>query len=319
MFMIRFPKTWLIAAVAVGFVVGACKKADDSSAAGGGGGGTDDVALIPADSDVVVGLNFAQLQQSALWKQFAPKLMDKVAGKLTEFKAACGFDPMEAVKSVTFGLKNITAGKPDGVMVVKGLEKSKMLPCMDKYKAEAAKEGTEITVDGDVILMKDKEQNSTALTFVNDTTMIAAVGANGTKDGVKAAAKGTANSLKSSQAFNEMYSKINHGDSLWLMINGNSGAFDRFPLGKPKAVYGSINVTDGLALDGHLRAATADEAKSITDMAKAQADSPQVKQMFDKIDISNTGDDAHFVISMGNQKLQGLMAMMGGMLGAMGQ
>ena len=55
----------------------------------------EDLSLLPADSEMVMGLNFAQLQQSALWKQFAPKLMEKVAGGLAEFKAACGFDPME--------------------------------------------------------------------------------------------------------------------------------------------------------------------------------------------------------------------------------
>jgi len=36
---------------------------------------SDDLSLIPLDSELVLGLNFAQLQQSALWKQFVePKL-----------------------------------------------------------------------------------------------------------------------------------------------------------------------------------------------------------------------------------------------------
>ena len=61
----------------------------------------DDLSLLPADSEMVMGLNFAQLQQSALWKQFAPKLMEKAAGGIAEFKAACGFDPMEAIKSIS--------------------------------------------------------------------------------------------------------------------------------------------------------------------------------------------------------------------------
>lgn len=317
--MVRFTKSWLIGVVALGFVVGAaCDKGGKNGA--GGGAASDAVSLIPADSEIVMGLNFAQLKQSALWKQFAPKIMDQMSGKIGEFKAACGFDPMDTFKSMTMGMKNLSdqpGVKPDGVVVVKGLEKSKMMPCMDKYKAEAAKQGTEITVDGDVVLLKDKDQ-TVAMTYANDDTMVVTMGTGATKDGVKAAAKG-GNGLKSSQAFNEMYSKINTGDSLWLMVNGNSPLLDKASmLGKPKAVYGSLNLTDGLAVDLHVREASADAAKSLVEMAKGQTDNPQVKQMVDKIDITANGDDAHFVVAMSNQKLQALISQFGAMFGMMG-
>ena len=90
----------------------------------------DDLSLLPADSEMVLGLNFAQLQQSALWKQFAPKLMDKMSKGLNDFKAACGFDPMEAVKSVTMGLKGVGNDQPDGAVVVHGLDKAKSMACL---------------------------------------------------------------------------------------------------------------------------------------------------------------------------------------------
>jgi hypothetical protein len=319
--MVRFTKC-LVAVVALGFVVGsACKKADDAK--GGGGGSTgDDVALIPADSEVVFGLNFAQLQQSALWKQYSPKLMEKMSDKLNQVKTAGGFDPMTSFKSMSMGMKNVGAGggaKPDGVMVVHGPDKAKIMACMDKYKAEAAKNDTEITIDGDVVLVKSTKDNETAaMTFVNDTTMIATIGTLGTKDGVKAAAKG-GNGLKSSQMFNDLFGKINTSDSLWFLVNGNSPLLDKASMmGKPKAMYGSLNITDGLAVDFHVKSSSADEAKSLVDMAKAQTDSPQVKQMVDKIEITNNGDDAHFVVAMSAQKLQSLVGMFGGMMGMMG-
>jgi hypothetical protein len=312
--MVRFTK--LIAVAALGFVVGAACDKGKSSAGGG-----DDLALLPADSEIVIGLNFAQLEQSALWKQFAPKIMDKMSGKLTAFKTACGFDPMDTFKSMSMGFKNVDGkSQPDGVIVIKGGEKSKIMPCMDKYKAEAAKDGTDITVDGDVVLFKDNKNNgNAAMTFVNDTTAVVTMGTAGTKDGVKAAAKG-GNGLKSSSTFNEMFSKINAGDSLWFLVNGNSPLLEKSGgmLGKPKAIYGSVNVTDGLAADVHVKSATADEAKSLVDLAKSATDNPQVKQMVDKMDITANGDDAHFVAAMSNQKLQALMQMAGGMLGMMG-
>jgi len=316
--MVRFTKkSWLVAVVALGLVVGAaCKKAGDTA---GGSSTGDDLSLIPADSEMVIGLNFAQLQQSALWKQYAPKLMDKMSGKLAEFKTACGFDPMEAFKSMTMGMKNLSGGKPDGVVVIHGPEKARLMACMEKYKSEAAKEGNEVTVDGDVVLVKDRNGQPSAFTFVSDTTMIGVIGANATKDGLAAAAKG-GSTLKTSQAFVDMYSKINTKDSLWVLVNGNSGLLDKASsVGvKPKAAFGSLNVTDGLALDARVRLGSADEATSLVSLLKSQTDNPQVKGMFDKLDVSADGVDAHVSVAMSNQKLQALAGMLGGVAGMMG-
>src|ERR1041385_6549253 len=193
--MVRTRVGLLVALAGLGLGLGACKKNEDKKAGdttaagkstdkatGGGatsGGGAvaagDDLALLPADSEMVLGLNFAQLQQSALWKQFSPKLMEKMQSGLAEFKAACGFDPMEAVKSVSMGLKGVGNDVPDGAIVVHGLDKAKSMACLDKAKAEAAKQGSEITVDGDVFTVKDKNGQTTAWTFTGSDTLLGAV------------------------------------------------------------------------------------------------------------------------------------------------
>lgn len=328
--MIRITKSWLVALVALALVGGAaCDKGKGKDGSGGGAGGGvagaaavgDDLSLIPVDSEMVIGLNFGQLQQSALWKQYSPKFMDKVSGKLAEFKTACGFDPITSFKSITMGMKNLSdqpGAKPSGVFVARGLDKGKTLSCIDKYKAEAAKQGNEITVDGAVILVKEKNGDVTATMFVDDSTLVAVVGPNASEDAVKAAAKG-GSTLKTSQTFVDMFSKINAGDSLWMVINGNSGLLDKAgALGaKPKAVFGSINITDGLALDARVRMGTPDEANSLVTMAKGQIDNPQVKQMFDKLDVSGDGPDVHITVSMSSQKLQSLVAMVGGLMGGL--
>src|SRR6478735_9205059 len=137
--MVRTRIGWLVAVAALSIGVGACKKKDeakktDQTQPAGGDkanpvtatpsvvnqAGGDDLSLLPADSEMVMGLNFAQLQQSALWKQFSPKLMDKMGSGLAEFKAACGFDPMEAIKSMSMGLKGVGGDVPDGVIIIHG-------------------------------------------------------------------------------------------------------------------------------------------------------------------------------------------------------
>ena len=335
--MVR-TRSLLIAVVALGLGAGACKKKDENKAAGAdktaekagnavtGAAPTgavlaaaDDLSLLPADSEMVLGLNIAQLQQSALWKQFSPKLMEKAGPELAKFKASCGFDPFEQIKSVSVGMKGLDGGKqPDGAVVIHGLEKAKSLACIEKMKAEAAKDGTEVTVDGDVILTKSKGGEATAWTFVGNDTLLGTMGTIGTKDGVLAAAKG-GSALKTSATFVDMYSKINTKDSLWVLINGNAAFMQKAQQAgvKPKAVFGSLNVTDGLTLDLRIRLASADEAKQLVDMMKAQVNNPQVKQMFDKLDVTADGADAKIAVAMSNQKLQQLIGMVGGMMGGM--
>lgn len=334
--MVR-TRSLLIAVVALGLGAGACKKKEENKAAGAGttaeqAGDTskpgaapalavagDDLSLLPADSEMVMGLNFAQLQQSALWKQFSPKLMEKAASGLAKFKSACGFDPFEQVKSVSIGMKGFDGGKqPEGALVIHGLDKAKSMACLEKAKAEAAQEGTEITIDGDVFTVKAKSGETTAWTFVNNDTLLATLGANASKDTVLAAAKGTS-ALKTSPTFVDMYSKINTKDSLWLLINGNAAFMQQAAQAgfKPKAVFGSINVTDGLTVDMRIRMGSADEVTQFVNMAKSQTGSPQVKQMFDKLDVTADGSDAKIAIGMSNQKLQQLIGMVGGMMGGL--
>jgi len=329
-----------VAALGLSLSIGACKKnddkkADDQSAAGktadkvksavaggpavpGLASSGDDLSLLPADSEMVMGLNFAQLQTSALWKQFSPKIMEKAANGLAEFKAACGFDPMEAIKSMSMGLKGVGGDVPDGVIIVHGLDKTKSMACLDKAKTEAAKNGSEITVDGDVFTVKDKNGQLTAWTFTGSDVLLGVLGPTASKDTLATAAKG-ANGIKSSQTFVDMFAKINTKDSLWLLINGNAPFMAKAAQAgvKPKAVFGSINVTDGLTVDMRIRLGTPDEATQLVSMAKGQTSSPQVKQMFDKLDVTADGTDAKISIAMSNAKLQALIGMVGGMMGGM--
>jgi hypothetical protein len=328
--MVRIRHGWL--AIAMSLVVGgaACKKddsktgdkADKGDKAGGStsaGGVGDDLSLLPVDSEMVLGLNFSQLQGSQLWKTFVePKMMTGDAvKKFAEFKDKCGFDPMSAVKTVSVGLKGLNSKQPEGAFVIHGAEKDKVLSCLDKMKDEITKDGTEYTRDGDVALFKDKNGPGVAITFINDTTALGTIGTAGTKDGVKAAAAG-GSALKTSPAFVDMYGKINTNDSLWLLMNGNSKLFDKAAaMGvKPKALFGSLNVTDGLTVDFRMRVDTPDQAKQFADMAQGQL--KQAEKMFDKISITNEGNDIKLSVVLSNQKLQALIQQVGSMMSAFG-
>ena len=116
-----------------------------------------------------------------------------------------------------------------------------------------------------------------------------------------------------------MYSKINTKESMWLLINGNAPFMAKAAQAgvKPKAVFGSVNVTDGLTVDMRIRLGSPDEATQLVNMAKGQTNNPQVKAMFDKLDVTADGADAKIAIAMSNAKLQQLIGMVGGMMGGM--
>jgi hypothetical protein len=328
--MVRIRHGWLVAVIGLALPLAtACKKDEKKTDPAGEktnptdvtaekvpGASADDMSLLPVDSEVVVGVNFAQVQGSQLWKQFVePKILtgDSMK-KLTEFKDKCGFDPMASIKQVSMGFKSV-GETPEGVVVVRGLDKAKAWTCLDNMKAEITKDGTEYTRDGEVALFKAKDGTQTALTFVDSSTALVVTGTQGTPAGIKAAAAGNSG-LKSSPAFVEMYGKVNTKDSLWLLINGR--VLERAAaLGvKPKAVYGSFNVTDGLSMDVRAVLESPEAATGFVAMAKSQAQ--QAAQMVDKVDVTNDGAEVRMQIVMSNQKLQALMTQFGAMMGAFG-
>jgi len=317
--MVRIRHAWLVVMLAVGLTT-ACKK-EGSNAAGGdtaagaaGGAATDDLSLLPADSEIVVGINLSQLQQSQLWKQFVePKLQSsEMQRKLTEFKTRCNWDPMTTTSSIAFGAKQLDGGKPSFVLIGHGVDKAKALDCIDKSKDEITKDGGEMTKDGDVVLIKDKNGDTGAMTFANNSTMVVAFGAErGTAAAVKALAAGTG-TLKSSAPFVEMYKKVKTSDSLWGLASGK--VLDKMPV-KATAAYGSINVTDGLTLDVRVRFEKPDDATQAASMVNAQT--KQAAKFFDRADFTAENTELHGTIVMSNQKLQTLIQQFGPMLGMM--
>ncbi len=253
-------------------------------------------------------MNLGQMQQSALWKQFVePKLASgKGQHMMDEFKTKCGADPLKMVSSITFGAKDFSGDKPSMVAVAHGLDKAKILDCLEKNKADITKDGGEMTRDGDVVLFKDKHGEPAALQFTSDSTAVLVAGPSGTAAGVKAVIGG-GSSLKSSAPFLDMYKKVKTGDSIWGLASGK--VMESIPLDlKATAAYGSINITDGLAVDMRVRFATPDAATQAATMTNAQT--KQATQYLDKAEATAEGNELHLAVAISGQKLQQLVPML---------
>jgi hypothetical protein len=273
-----------------------------------------DLSLIPVDSEAVFGMNWGQLQASGLWKQYVEPEMQKDAEfmkNMAMFKERCGFDPMTSVKSAAIGMKGLGGDMPEGIMVLHGLDKAKAMACADKWQAEAAKEKITITKDGDVILAKDESGEGAGMTFIGGDRMLVVIGKAVDTAAVKKAAAG-GSTLSTSPAFVDMYGKINKDQSLWFLVNGNSKLFeDAAQLGlRPKAVFGSVNVTDAITADARARLESADEATKT--VANFGGQVKAMAGMFDKLDMTAEGADVKLSAAASKEKLQNLMKLIAG-------
>ena len=298
--MVRFIRSSFVVALVLG--AGAPAFADK---------GGDDLSLLPVDSELVAGLDFQQLQTNALWKQFVEPQLDKADVKkgFDEFRTNCGVDPMKVVTKIAIGLKGIGSATPDGVIVAHGVPKAKLVACYDKM-TKLKKSGQDITRDGDVLIVKQKGGQSVAFTFINDSTALVVVGTAATTAGIKGVAKG-GSALKTSAAFADFYKKTNTNDTMWAIMNGSSKAFDQLgAMGiKPKAIFGSLNITKDLSLEFRVRFNTADEAKNLTNMAQGQLKAAAT--MVDKVTVTADGSDMKVAVLLSDAKLKALVKQFG--------
>ena len=123
--MVRIQRGWLVVALGLS-TFGASTSAHAQKVA------TDDLSLLPADSEIVGGLHFAQLQTTVLWKQYVAPLLagGDFQAQLNAVKAACKVDAMQLVTSLSFGIKlSGSDGAPEGVVVAHGVPRAKLVAC----------------------------------------------------------------------------------------------------------------------------------------------------------------------------------------------
>lgn len=323
---------WFVAVLAIGLFAGACKdkKKEEGKGTGTGAAPTekgeakkpdaptspkDDLGLIPVDAEAVFGVNWGQLQASPLWKQIVEPEMLKdqdFVANLGKFKERCGFDPMTTVTKLSVGMKGLGGDMPDGVMVVHGLDKQKTLACSEKWNDDLSKEKVTVKRDGDIVTFVDDGNAGVGITFISGDRALVVMGQGVNADAVKKAAAG-GSTLSTSPSFVDMHGKITKDQSVWFLMNGNSKIFeDAAQMGlRPKAVFGSINVTDGLAADIRARLDSADQATQTVTSFKGQLAS--MASMFDKLDLTNEGADVKLVAAASKDKLDNLVKTFGGM------
>lgn len=296
-------------------LLGACGKKDEGKGAGGKGGTSavdnKDLDTIPVESDVVLSVDLAQAQQSALFREQVQPMMTRSGDlqKVTELlKTKCNLDPMTAATRLTAGIKLLDGRNADVVAVLHGIEKAKAMPCLDQLKAELAAEKVEVTTDGDVVMLKGGGADL-AFTFTGDKTAVVVLGPKANKAGVLEAAAGKS-PLRTSKAFTEMYSRIQTSHTAWAMVRGDADLvrknLDRLSV-RADAIYGSAKVTDGLELHGQIRVQTEEQATNLRDLIRNQ--SKLFETMAEKLEIEADKTDVRTTVVFTQAQVKSLIGL----------
>jgi hypothetical protein len=273
-----------------------------------------DLALLPADSEAVIGLNFAQLQQSALWKQYiAPRM---TTDDLRGFAAECGFDPVTSLGAMTIGLRGLSGDAPTGTLVLHGFDKTKVMDCFaQKASPKLESSGVHVAVDNGVVLIDSPDRTShAAFTFTDDSTAVVVIGpAAATREGVADVLAGN-HSLRGSTELSAALQNVNTDASLWAVLSDSSpligtanGSIAPYTSQKLGTVYLSLDVTDALAFDAGVHLGSpGDVAAAVTTItSKIDAVDPNktLRGYFDQLDVFADGSDLIFSVAIAGDQL----------------
>jgi hypothetical protein len=265
----------------------------------------DDAALIPSTMQLVASLDWPRVHSSALFGQFVQPKLD-AEPQLTMVKSTCGFDPFATVTSVTLAVADLDRGKSDAEVIVRGLPRDQWLACLPKLVTQAPA-GSKVVQDKDTWTFS-KDNDTVAMRFINASTALLVLGQHASQVGTDALLDGGASAMPSSQAYVAMQAKLT-GHAAWFVANMAGHPTSDMP--GLSAVFGSADVSDGLAADITLRFASPDAAQSQAQQLKAA--SAQLQMFVTKLDIAANDKDVGVQAAIDHDKLvQLLQLMMGG-------
>jgi hypothetical protein len=172
----------LVLATAVALAAAACDKGSKSGGGGKGMAGASAVApkgglsralsMMPANSEMVIAIDFKQIRSSDLWKKYEGLVMGQVGKGLEEFKTVCGWDPIAKASGA------LAAGRgkqmDEMTVFVKGFDKASVLDCLKKAadKSKAENDGRAMVIDGDYVELTKPGGDPIRFMFADDDTIL---------------------------------------------------------------------------------------------------------------------------------------------------
>lgn len=317
-------------------MVSACK--------GGGGAAKEDLALVPQETEIVVGINLARMRGTAMWK----KMMDlglqneKTKKDYEEFNKACmDVGAADGPESIFVALPQPAKASKDGAAIIRlksAIDEAKLVKCGEYVAGKNNEKLVSSDYNGKKIYNSGAEANADkgGLVLIDSKTIAFGSGT-WIKKVIDLAGGKEPNSAKKNEALTGLVKRAKTGDAIWGAGSIPQSARDGMkmspqlaPMASMKAAFGSIDFASGLAVDVNLDTGADADAKAIVDLVTTQLaevkKSPQVMMlgfgpMLEPVKIEAKGPTFHVAASYDQKqvdemvgRLQGLMKGFGGMM-----
>jgi hypothetical protein len=208
------------------------------------------------------------------------------------------------------------------VVTVNGITKEQFTKCVPAMSAAGGEQVT-VTPEGDYVKVESGGE-ATWSGWVGDETMIMRSDAKD-KASIEAIVK-TTDGLDKNENMMKLVGLVDSKAAIWFVVHNDKP--DQPLAGIPvqaKALYGSLNFSQGLAFQFTLQQGTPEEAqKTVADMTQQLVMVKQMMPYLAKLELKAEGSDVHVTLNMTNEELkelapliqQQINGMMPGMMGA---
>ncbi|HLL22703.1 MAG TPA: hypothetical protein VK427_11255 [Kofleriaceae bacterium] len=220
---------------------------------------SDPLAFLEGDAVVVMGIDLARLRTSPLWPRIEPLVDAKLGATVARFQAACGFDPIARLRHVAFSTRDYTQDPVTGVVVLRGLARTELEPCLVKTLGRER-----VTArDADIVVV-----GGSAIAFAGAQTIVFASGPSATLPRMRALLDGGA-SLRRNPQFMEAYDRVDTTRDSWWIMNGPNALQPMQALGvAAQDLVGWIDAASGVTAKLTLRMPSAADAANLATMAQ---------------------------------------------------
>lgn len=228
----------------------------------------DDLALIPEQAGILIGLNVATLRGSLLWKKvqsFSPQLPETTKS-IQDFITECSFDPFTQIESLVTAFPADTTSR-DYVAVARGTyNQSKLLECIKKRQPDGALSST--SYQGTTLYRHT--QTDTYFAFLDERTAVAGSLPWVQKSVTLAQTSDHKQSLRLAAPFKPILDRLQAKEMVWFGATVPGVTRDKFRgdprmgwAGTMKSLVGWLNFSTGLKADLKVDMDSAEDAAQL--------------------------------------------------------
>lgn len=193
----------------------------------------DALAMMPADTELVLELDVARLRRSILWERIEPWLRQQGGATLDEVARMCDFDPLGALDTMLLGARGI-GGSVEMTLFVRGFQERKTEGCLEAAAAGARERGEDkrLRVDGNRMVLLDGGRVTLVFEFVDARTMLLASANSHFDDDIRldeALARRDRGGLEPSSPLHRLVGRVDTAATLWMAIAGDASLLRSMP------------------------------------------------------------------------------------------